>query len=171
MRDGILRCPDCRSVLRADVFNAFYTAPASGAAGQTVRQQGQAECYYHPGKQAVVPCSACGRLLCRLCEIELDGHILCMRCIESGRSNQKIRSLENHRTLHGNIALALSVLPVLFVFPTLVTGPAAIYVALRYWKAPGSMVKRRRWRSVLAILFGAGQVAAWAFFFIGMIAS
>jgi hypothetical protein len=94
-----------------------------------------------------------------------------MRCIESGRSNQKIRSLENHRTLYSNIALALSVIPALFVFPTLITGPAAIYVALRYWKAPGSIVKRKRWRSVLAILFGAGQVTAWVFFFIRMIAS
>jgi hypothetical protein len=171
VRDGIHRCPDCRNVLRADVFNAFHTAPASGAAGETVRQQGQAECYYHPGKQAVIPCSACGRLLCCLCEIELDGRILCMGCIESGRSNQKIRSLENHRILYSNIALALAVYPALLIFPTLFTGPAAIYVALRYWKAPGSIVKRMRWRSVLAILFGAGQVAAWAFFFIGMIAS
>jgi hypothetical protein len=171
VRDGIHRCPDCRNVLRADVFNAFHTPPASGAAGEMVRQQGQAECYYHPGKQAVIPCSACGRLLCSLCEIELDGRILCMGCIESGRSNQKIRSLENHRTLYSNIALALSIIPALFVFPTLITAPAAIFVALRYWKAPGSIVKRMRWRSVLAILFGAGQVTAWVFFFIGMIAS
>ena len=94
-----------------------------------------------------------------------------MRCIESGRSNQKLRTLENQRTLYSNIALALAVFPALFVFPTLITGPAAIYVALRFWKAPGSIVKRMRWRSVLAILFGAGQVAAWAFFFIGIIAS
>jgi hypothetical protein len=153
------------------VFNAFHTSPASGAAGETVRQQGQAECYYHPGKQAVIHCSACGRLLCSLCEIELDGHILCMRCIESGHSNQKIRSLENHRILYSNIALALSIIPALFVFPTLITGPAAIYVALRYWKAPGSIVKRMRWRSVLAIFFGAGQVAAWISFLIGMMVS
>lgn len=94
-----------------------------------------------------------------------------MRCIESGRSSQKIRMLENQRTLYSNIALALAVYPALLVFPTLFTGPAAIYVALRYWKTPASIVKRMRWRSVLAILFGAGQVAAWAFFFIGMVAS
>ncbi len=169
--DGVHQCPACRNVIRADVYNAFHSPFEEGAIGESVHQQGQAECFYHPGKQAVVPCSACGRLLCSLCEIELDGRILCMRCIESGRGDQKIHTLENKRILYSNIALALAVFPALIVFPTLITGPAAVYVALRYWNAPGSIVKRMRWRSLLAILLGAGQTAAWAFFFIGMVTS
>ena len=171
VHDGLHRCPNCRNILRVDVFNAFHSHPVQGTVGEAVRQQGQAECFYHPGKRAVAACSACGRLLCRLCEIELEERTLCIRCIESGRGDRKIHTLENKRILYSNIALALAVFPALIVFPTLFTGPAAIYVALRYWKTPASIVKRMHWRSLLAILFGVGEVAAWAFFFIGMITS
>jgi hypothetical protein len=168
--DGeVHRCPECRGAVRVDVFNAFHNPPVYGAVGDAVQQQGQAECFYHPGKQAVVHCSACGRLLCSLCEVQLAGLTLCLRCIETGRKKQKISNLEHQRMLYPNIALALAVIPALFVFPTLITGPAAIFVALRYWKAPTSAVKRMRWRSLVAILFGSGQVAAWAFFFISLL--
>jgi hypothetical protein len=163
------RCPGCRDAVRADVFNAFHSPADQGAVGDVVQQQGQAECFYHPGKQAVVHCTACGRLLCSLCEVQLGGRTLCLRCIERGRTKQKIGDLDHQRMLYPNIALALAVIPAIFVFPTLITGPAAIFVALRYWKAPTSAVKRMRWRSLVAILFGAGQAAAWVFFFMSLL--
>lgn len=163
------RCPACRVKLRADLFNAYYQPLSKGTPGEAVQEQGQAECFYHPGKTAVVPCDACGRLLCALCEIEIEDRRLCIGCLQAGRDKQKIDSLENKKILYDSLALSLATLPVLFIFPTLITGPAAIYVAVRYWRASTTLMPRSRIRSIMAILLGAGQLAGWAFFFTGVL--
>ena len=46
---------------------------------------------------------------------------------------------------------------------TLITAPAAIYVALRYWNAPMSLVPRTKIRFILAILFAGAELAGWSF--------
>ncbi len=163
------RCPGCRVQVRADLFNAYYEPVSRGVPGEAIQEQGEAECFYHPGKKAVVPCGACGRLLCALCEVEIAGRHLCMGCLQAGPARQKMARLKNKNILYDSLALALATLPVLFIFPTLITGPAAIYVAVRYWKAPSTIVPRSRIRSLAAILLGAGQTAGWSFFFIGML--
>jgi hypothetical protein len=163
------RCPECRLQVRVDLFNAFYQPVAQGAPGEAVQEQGQAECFYHPGKKAIIPCDACGRLLCALCEVEIGGRHLCVGCLQAGPALQKMDRLKNKHILYDSLALALATWPVLFIFPTLLTGPAAIFVAVRYWKAPSTLVPRTRIRAITAILLGAGQVAGWSFFFIGML--
>lgn len=155
-------------MLRGDVFPAFYRAPASPVMGAAVQVQGEAECFNHPGKQAVAACSACGRLLCSLCEIDIEGQTLCIHCLQSGREKQKITSLDNKRTLFDSLALNLAFWPLLFIFPTLVTAPAAIYITLRYWKAPGSVLPRSRFRFVLAFVLALLQIAGWCAYFVGV---
>ena len=162
---GVSRpCPACKEPVRADLFNAFYRPVDVGRTGEHVQEQGQAECFYHPGKKAVVPCAACGRLLCALCEIPFDGRSLCTACLQSGRDKQQIQSLEKTRTLYDSIALNLAFWPVatlVFFYVTLITAPAAIYVALRYWKTPSSILPRSKFRFVLALLLAGAQMAGW----------
>ncbi len=156
-------------MLRGDVFPAFYRAPTSPILGTAVQVQGEAECFNHPGKQAVTACSACGRLLCSLCEIDIEGQTLCIHCLQSGREKQKITSLDNKRTLYDSLALNLAFWPMLFIFPTLVTAPAAVYIILRYWKAPGSVLPRSRFRFVLAFVLALLQIAGWCAYFAGVL--
>ncbi len=158
-------CPQCRVRIRADVFNAFHRPVSQGPPGHAVHEQGQAECFYHPGKQAVAPCSACGRLLCALCEVELDGSIFCLSCLQAGRDKQKITTIENQRPLYDSMALALALWPMLFIFPTLLTAPAAIYFAIRYWRTPTSILPRTKIRHILALLLAGGQIVGWVIFF------
>ena len=47
------------------------SAPATGE---------DARCFDHPDLRAEHTCEYCGRLLCSLCAIELDGHVRCGRC-------------------------------------------------------------------------------------------
>jgi hypothetical protein len=152
-----------------DLFNAFYQAPAVGVAGETVSAQGEAECFFHPGKKAIVPCSGCGRLLCGLCDVEFEGRHLCLNCLQAGRARQKIVALENQRPLYDSIALALAFYPLLFVFPTLITAPAAVYVVLRYWKRATSLLPRTRVRYVLALLLAGVQIVGWTLLFANLI--
>jgi hypothetical protein len=155
--------------MRADLFQAFYRLTDPGGAGKSIMEQGQAECYNHPGRQAKVACSQCGRLLCELCEVELQGRSLCFSCLKSNRGKQKEVGVDNQRTLYDSIALALATVPILFIFPTVITAPAAVYVTLRYWKQPVSVLPRSRWRSILALILAGGQIAGWIILLITII--
>jgi transcription elongation factor Elf1 len=165
----LIPCTTCGDPLRVDLFKAFLAPVEAGSAGSPVHLQGQAECFYHPGKQAVAPCAACGRLLCALCQVEFQGREYCLACMSAGRSARTMTTLEDQRVLYDSVALALAFWPMLFVFPTLVTAPAAIFVALRYWKRPLSILPRSRFRFLLALLLAGGQLVGWTVFFAGIV--
>ncbi len=163
-------CPQCRTLTRADLFNAFHRPQGKGQNGELVQTQGEAECFYHPGKKAVIACSSCGRLLCALCEIPLDGQTMCTTCLQAGRKKQQIRSLDKGRTHYDTIALHLAFWPMLFFFfPTLFTAPAVIFVVLRFWNSTRSIIPRTKFRYVLAFLLACVQIFIWILVFIRMV--
>lgn len=163
------RCDSCGALIRADVFPAFFREQAGGAAGETILLEDEAGCYYHPRKKAVVACEACGRFLCALCDVEFNDEHLCPSCLESGKKKRKIKNLENHRILYDNAALSLAVLPLLFFFATILTAPIVIFIVIRYWKAPGSVIPRTRFRFILAFVIALLQIAGWSLFFYQLI--
>ena len=110
----------------------------------------QASCFYHSQKKAVVPCAYCGRFLCALCDVEWDGKHLCPACLETGKKKGKIINHERRRVLYD----------VLFWF-TLFTAPIALYIAIRHWNSPTSIVGRSKIRFVLAIMLSGLQILAW----------
>ena len=72
--------------------------------------------------------------------------------------------MENRRTLYDSIALSLAVLPLVilfFWFFTIVTAPMALFIAIRYWNAPRSIVHRTRIRYVVAMTVASVEIAAW----------
>jgi hypothetical protein len=73
--------------------------------------------------------------------------------------------LENHRNLYDAIALYVALLPILFFPVTLVTAPMAIYLVIRHWSSPGSLVPRTRIRFVAAALIALVQLTGWGCFF------
>ncbi|MBI5064496.1 MAG: hypothetical protein HZB87_13765 [Desulfatitalea sp.] len=158
-------CPQCRKALRIDVFNAFLRRDEPEAAILSAHAQGQAECFYHPGQLAVVPCAACGRLLCAVCRVELEGRSLCMACLQAGRDKQKITAMQNRHVRYDEIALALSVWGFLMmIFPSLVTAPAAIYFAVRHWRTPSPVLPKSRAQNIVAVLLAGVQIIGWIYF-------
>jgi hypothetical protein len=162
----LFSCPTCHTRMRADLFNAFYRTEDSTVGRGYIQGQGQAECFNHPGRPAKVPCAQCGRLLCELCEVELEGRSLCFSCVKAGRDSRQEVRLETQRVLHDSIALTLALIPVLFIFPTILTAPAAIYVAIRYWKRRPMIIPRSRWRYVVAMILALMQIIGWVLFFV-----
>ncbi|MBU6410819.1 MAG: hypothetical protein KGR98_10580 [Verrucomicrobia bacterium] len=159
-------CPACGSGLQVEVFPALFRKTSAGQGGETIMMEGESSCFYHPQKKAARPCDGCGRFLCALCDCELDGRHLCPTCLETGKTKGKIESLDNERTLYDSIALALAILPMLIFYFTLVTAPMALFVAIRYWKAPRSILHRTRIRAVAAIVISLLQIGGWATLFI-----
>lgn len=154
-------CGNCGAGLAVEVFPSLFRGGGAVRSGEALSAAGEASCFYHPQKIAATLCNACGRFLCTLCETELAGRCLCPPCFDKGRRNEEIEQLVTRRTLYDGLALSLAVLPMLFFFVTVVTAPIAIYIALRYWKKPGSILPRSRVRFVLAIVIALAQIAGW----------
>lgn len=154
-------CPACGVPVQVEIFPALFRPTARGRGGEALMVEGESSCFYHPQKKAVVPCQACGRFLCALCDCELHGEHFCPACLEVGRQNGRITRLENKRTLYDGIALSLAILPLLIFYFTIITAPMALYVAIRYWNAPRSIVHRTRIRLVLAVILAALQIVGW----------
>jgi len=164
------RCPSlaCQALMQIDVFPALFSPPARGQDGEKLLVDDQSSCFYHPEKKAVIHCASCGRFLCALCDIELNDQHLCPTCLETGKKKRKLVNLENHRVQYDGIALSVALLPLLIFYVTCITAPIAIYIAIRYWRAPLSIVRRTRVRFVLAIVFASLQIVGWAFAIAGL---
>ncbi len=154
-------CPSCGVLTRIDVFTAQFSDRPSASAAETLLEDGPAGCFYHPRKKAVVPCSACGRFLCSLCDIELDGNHICFSCMETGKKKKKIKNLETSRMLYDRVALSLALYPMLLFYLTILTAPIVVYVCIRYWKAPTSLLPRTKIRFIIALLIAILQILGW----------
>jgi len=154
-------CASCRAPLAALVFPAFFSQPVAASSGTAVLEAGEASCFYHPLKQAVVPCDRCGRFLCSLCQVEFLGQNWCPRCIQASSEKGQLAQFDAGRKRYDNLALMLATFPALLVWPTIVTAPVTLYLAARYWHAPSSILPRTRIRFYIAILFAILQIAAW----------
>ena len=162
---SLIPCPSCESLLRADVFPALYREFPTGRSGDTLQMDKEAGCFYHPRKKAVVPCSACGRFVCALCEVALNGDHLCPACFEKGKTKRKIKSLENQRTCYDTIALLVATVSILLYWFTIFTAPFAIYLTVRHWNSPSSIIPRTKIRFVMAFIIASLQIAGWIFVF------
>jgi hypothetical protein len=157
-------CPSCGTKLLVDVLPAFFRRQAVGQEGELVLVEGESSCFYHPQKKAVVPCDACGRFVCALCDCEVHGQHLCPACLESGHKKEKIQGIEASRPLHGRLAFALS------IFPFFITGLIAIYLALRYRREPLSLVRPRAWQFPAALVLASLQTLAFVAWIVYLIA-
>jgi len=156
-------CPQCAKPIEAFFFPAFFRPTEIGKAASELIDQTEASCFYHPQKQAMRVCDGCGRMICALCSIELGAEHLCPNCLASGKKKGKITTLEDTRTRYDNIALSLVGLSIVVYFFSIFLAPAAIYIAIRHWKSPGSILGSGKTRYVIAILLAVAILLFWAF--------
>jgi hypothetical protein len=168
---ALVSCPACRSQFRADVYPAAERPVPSGAAGQAVQTDKEAGCFYHPRKKAILPCSACGRFLCALCDIEFKGAHLCPQCFEKGKADRKIQGLENRRVCYDKIALYVALASILVYWLSLLSAPIVLFMTIRYWKAPRSIVSRTKIRWIVAAALAGIELFFWGLMFYGLAGS
>lgn len=158
-------CPSCRSGLRVEVFPSLFREVVATPA-TAVMVEGEASCFYHPEKKAAIVCDGCGRFLCALCDLDLDGQHLCPTCLQTGQQKGKLEKLQNSRTRHDKIALSIALAPLIIFWFTLITAPIALFYAIRHWKTPGSIAPSwRRGNLIAAIVLSLIQIVGWATFF------
>lgn len=157
-------CANCARLISIDAFPALFTSVLGNTTGERLVADEEASCFYHSGKKAEVVCDTCGRFLCALCDIELNGAHTCPRCLSaSGAKTGEIRVLPE-AMMYDKIALYLAVVPMLLLFTiyfTFVTAPVCLFVVIRYWSRMKSEVPRTRWRFVVAAVIASLQLLSW----------
>lgn len=161
-----VRCDQCGAHARLLLFPALLKPPQRGRAGDALLIDGQSSCFYHPEKAAVIPCETCGRFLCALCDIELGDRHVCPGCLASDESDART-GLDSQRALPDAVALDLAVVPIipLFWWSSVFTAPMVLFLCVQYWNAETSVVRRGRWRLILALLIAGTQLVLIVTFF------
>ena len=165
---AVTHCPACDNAIQVEVFPAFFKAVNTGQKAEMLLEEGVSSCFYHELKKAVVPCDACGRFLCALCDLDFNGRHLCPACLQTGKKKGDLPELENRRTIYDSAALSTALLPLLIWPVTMATAPLAIYLAIFSFFRPSSLIPRTRVRAWLALAFGLFQVAGWVAIFFSL---
>lgn len=155
-------CPSCGAMSWTRLYPAFF-APGFVDEPQRVLVDGSSECFHHPGRAAVAACQRCGRFLCSLCVVDFGGEQICPSCIAARREKGAMRELDQRRILYDHIALSLAIVSIFISCFSIVTAPASLYMAIRHWKTPCSIVSplRTRINFVLSILISSGVLFVW----------
>jgi hypothetical protein len=157
---GGVDCAVCGQRVEVRAFRAIEQE-ARGEKPETILGAGEAGCYYHPQNRAAVACDACGRFLCALCDLPLDGQHLCPQCVETGVKTNKLAAADTHRTYQDSVALAFATWPMLIFYFTIFTAPVALYYVIRYWKQPQGILPRSKIRFVIAGVLALLQIGGW----------
>ena len=158
---GFTRCPHCRAELALEIFPALFRAPEKGSVGDALVVDTHASCFYHAQKQAATVCGTCGKFICSLCDVEVEGQHLCPPCLENSQKQGKLKSLENRRTLNETIALHLCLLSILIFYISFITAPLALYWAIKHRKTPSSIVRNTKLSWFLAVFLSSLITLAW----------
>jgi hypothetical protein len=161
-------CPTCQAKVQAEVFPAAFRTIGPGQTGERILVQGESSCFYHEQKKAVIPCDACGRFLCALCDLDLNGKHLCPQCLDTGRQKGSLQELETRRVLYDNAALLLATAPLIMWPFTIVTAPLAVFLGVMSYFRPNSIIGFSRFKAMVAIVFATCQMALWVLAFMGV---
>jgi hypothetical protein len=147
---ALSQCPACQLSTQVLLFPAYDRPAPAGAPAQKVVMEGEAACFYHPNHRAYVPCDACGRFLCALCDLELQGRHLCPACLETASKKGNVQSLERNRTRWDQIVLLVLLVPlpccyILVPFTSL----AGLGLIIWKWKSASSLVSNTRLRMII----------------------
>ena len=152
-----MRCSSCEAAIEVLVFSALRGLAPQPVAPEPRVDESEGGCFFHPQNRAQLPCEVCGRFLCSLCDLEIQGMHLCPACLESGRHRQSLEILVHKRFIPDRAALVLVICPLLFYPMLVVTAPVGLYLAIRSFSSSRSLVPAGRRRraiiaSVLAVL-------------------
>ena len=154
-------CPSCQTSIQVHLFPAF-TNERPTAATESTLIEGEASCFYHPHKKALLACEGCGRFVCALCDVEIGGVHRCPRCLEAGKRKQVLQTLELQHVRYDRIAFALTTISLLLWPITIITAPAALFLVIRFWNRRSKILPGSRFVFILAGLIAIAEMCGWA---------
>jgi len=152
-------CTSCGSSNQVRVFPAAVRS--SVPVPSETALDGEAACFDHPAKRAVAACRHCGRFVCALCSIQFGDEVWCPACVVGRAGAAHRANPDTSCALYDSIAVLIPWFSLIFWPITIITGPGAVVFSILKWRQPISLVRRNRWRFVVAILTGLGAATGW----------
>jgi len=143
---------------RALVYPAIFRLHSTSA-GEAIQVDGESACFVHEGKRAVAACDSCGRFVCALCRIEWGSRILCPACVNAAEKRTEL--LTRSRPMYDSMAMAIAMGSVVIFTISLLSAPVAIYLAIRAFRSPRSLVPRTMVRAWIALIVGTVELVGW----------
>lgn len=156
---GLTACPECQQALQVTVLSAFGRPPSMGQAGLDRVSEADAACFFHPGKRAEAACDQCGRYVCALCQLELDGRTSCPACLAVGSRAEGDGALGRARFRWDLLTGVLIVVPLMTVclaWLTPLTCLIAVLISLWKMNSVASRMHQVRVRLQLALVAAVG---------------
>ena len=126
---------------------------------EEVLEGGQSTCFFHSKLPATALCDVSGRLICDLCKTEWNGQTVSFEALQSLLADDQSVKQERRCKKWDDIALSLVILPLLFWPIVLLTAPVALGICAVKWRAgPTSLLRRSRWRYVVAALLAILEI-------------
>jgi len=119
-----------RAEIWAEIFPALSRPISKGNTGEAVMVAGESTCFLSRSQKGGDGFATRAGGFCAGCRLRMAGKHFCPGCLESGRKKGGIIELETARSLHGQQALLLSILP----FAS--RGWRRCLSRLRYWESP-----------------------------------
>ncbi|SHJ23745.1 hypothetical protein SAMN02745216_01273 [Desulfatibacillum alkenivorans DSM 16219] len=164
---GFEPCPLCEKKFRVEVFPAL-TAPKEEIQRSEALVDDQAGCFFHPGKKATTVCDSCGRFICALCDLDINGAHMCPQCLETGKEKGSIESLDLKRMRWDKLALLIAVVSYITSFFSGFFALITMFIVIKFWNAPRSITGNTRVRFIIAFLMAISQIALTIFIFYAM---
>jgi len=128
--------------------------------------EGDARCRYLPELKAETVCDSCGALLSEKAGAHWGTKVYCLPCVHRLRDSDEIEEgggLLGKLLIYDNLALLL----VTLLAPlSLLTAPVALYLLIRYRKAPRGIVPRSAGRWWLALVVAVISLSLWLGFLV-----
>jgi hypothetical protein len=123
-------CAVCSTPLRILAFPALQRPVEVGSTGERILVEGESSCFYHPSKRASICCEHCGRFICLLCDIAVNGKHLCAACLNGEVGKGNVSDLRTSGFRYDRAAFSLVILSLILVV-AFVVAPAAIYYCIK----------------------------------------
>lgn len=126
-----------------------------GAAAPVPAAPGGGACFSCTNRAATGVCDGCGCYTCPACEARWFGESLCLQCLHARRELQAAPRFRSRALIHDNIALALLMLPMVFipfygVFIAVLLSPISLFLIVRHHRSSRGLPPRGPFRLVLA---------------------
>lgn len=168
--EQLLECSSCQQVNEVYLFPpAWRDAKRPSFAAEALSDE--SVCLKHPGKRATLACESCGRFMCELCSIPLSGKNVCVECVDKGPAKNELAAVQAPLLRYDQITLLLGLLCIFLYIMSIILAPIVIFVAIRNWRRPFSILPRSRWRFVAGALIALLALSLWGLMFVGIFLS
>jgi hypothetical protein len=136
-------CTKCGTELSVTIFDNVGRPLPVGEGARTISDSSEASCYNHFTKMAVCGCDNCGKLMCTVCNIDVENKHFCPDCVLNPVVARTFPQLVNERLCEEKSVWLTAWLGAYPLFVCL-SIPLTIGLSIVFWSRPGSLIGNSR---------------------------